>query len=143
MKTIRVVHYLNQFFGQLGGEDTANVPPKVVEGPVGFGATLAGLSEDRVKVVRTVICGDNFAAENLEELQKQVLEWVGSAAPDLFLAGPAFGAGRYGTACGVLCSAVQKKLGIPAWVDLWGPDVNHDWPWWRRQMPYFLEKLGI
>ncbi len=38
---------------------------------------------------------------------------------------------------------ILKKLGIPAWVDLWGPDVNHDWPWWRRQMPYFLEKLGI
>ena len=29
---------------------------------------------------------------------------------------------------------------IPAWVDLWGPDVNHDWPWWQKQMVYFLEK---
>ena len=114
MKTIRVVHYINQFFGQLGGEDTANVPPRVVEGPVGFGATLAGLSGGRIQVVRTVICGDNFAAENLEELQRQVLEWVVEAAPDLFLAGPAFGAGRYGTACGVLCAAVHKTLGIPA-----------------------------
>jgi len=114
MKTIRVVHYINQFFGQLGGEDTANVPPRVVEGPVGFGATLAALSDGRVQVVRTVICGDNFAAENLEELQRQVLEWVGETAPDLFVAGPAFGAGRYGTACGVLCAAVRKKLGIPA-----------------------------
>ncbi|NJD61661.1 MAG: transposase [Deltaproteobacteria bacterium] len=27
---------------------------------------------------------------------------------------------------------------IWAWVDIWGHDVNHDWPWWRRQMPYFL-----
>jgi len=31
--------------------------------------------------------------------------------------------------------------GIPAWIDLWGHDVNHDWPWWRRQLPYFLGKL--
>lgn len=31
---------------------------------------------------------------------------------------------------------------IPAWVDIWGHDVAHDWPWWRIQMPYFLEKLG-
>ncbi|MDD3948319.1 MAG: hypothetical protein PHT43_02510, partial [Anaerolineaceae bacterium] len=30
---------------------------------------------------------------------------------------------------------------IPAWVDYWGYDVNHDWPWWRRQLPYFLGKL--
>ncbi len=30
---------------------------------------------------------------------------------------------------------------IPSWVDIWGPDVHHDWPWWHRQLPYFLEKL--
>jgi len=34
-----------------------------------------------------------------------------------------------------------EKKRIPAWVDLWGYDVNHDWPWWRKQLPYFLEKL--
>ena len=33
----------------------------------------------------------------------------------------------------------EKK--IPAWIDLWGFDVAHDWPWWRKQMPYFLSKL--
>jgi len=27
---------------------------------------------------------------------------------------------------------------IPAWIDLWGKDVTHDWPWWRQQLPYFL-----
>lgn len=27
---------------------------------------------------------------------------------------------------------------IPAWVDFWGADVAHDWPWWRRQLPYYL-----
>ena len=40
MNTIRVVHYLNQFFGQLGGEEMASLPPRVVDGPVGFGSTL-------------------------------------------------------------------------------------------------------
>lgn len=30
---------------------------------------------------------------------------------------------------------------IPNWFDFWGYDVNHDWPWWRKQLPYFLEKL--
>ncbi len=30
---------------------------------------------------------------------------------------------------------------IPAWIDLWGYDVNHDWPWWRKQLPYFLGEL--
>ncbi len=27
---------------------------------------------------------------------------------------------------------------IPAWVDFWGYDVAHDWPWWRKQLPYYL-----
>lgn len=30
---------------------------------------------------------------------------------------------------------------IPAWIDLWGYDVNHDWPWWRVQFPYFVERV--
>ncbi len=33
--------------------------------------------------------------------------------------------------------ALEAK-GIPCWVDFWGYDVGHDWPWWRLQMPYFL-----
>ena len=33
--------------------------------------------------------------------------------------------------------------GVPCWIDIWGQDVSHDWPWWRRQMPYFLHHLGL
>lgn len=36
----------------------------------------------------------------------------------------------------VLC---QK--GIPAWIDYWGYDVDHDWPWWRKQWRYFLDRV--
>ncbi|WP_422487034.1 esterase family protein [Gudongella sp. DL1XJH-153] len=36
---------------------------------------------------------------------------------------------------------ILKSKGIPAWVDYWGQDVNHDWPWWRIQMQYFLKEL--
>lgn len=35
---------------------------------------------------------------------------------------------------------LDEKL-IPAWIDLWGYDVNHNWPWWRKQLPYFLSKI--
>ena len=34
-----------------------------------------------------------------------------------------------------------REKSIPAWVDVWGEDVNHDWPWWYRQMSYFLGNL--
>ena len=30
---------------------------------------------------------------------------------------------------------------IPAWIDFWGKDVNHDWPWWKIQFPYFIDEL--
>ena len=34
----RVVCYLNQFFGQLGGEDKAGVGPQIMHGSCGIGA---------------------------------------------------------------------------------------------------------
>jgi esterase/lipase superfamily enzyme len=36
---------------------------------------------------------------------------------------------------------IFREKQIPARVDFWGEDVNHDWPWWYRQMCFFLEKL--
>ncbi len=37
--------------------------------------------------------------------------------------------------------ACLREKAIPARVDYWGPDVNHDWPWWYRQMNHFLTAL--
>ncbi len=37
--------------------------------------------------------------------------------------------------------SVFREKGIHAWCDFWGYDVNHDWPWWFRQMRYFLPKM--
>lgn len=36
---------------------------------------------------------------------------------------------------------VLDARSIPAWIDFWGYDVSHDWPWWRRQIEYFLATL--
>ena len=33
---------------------------------------------------------------------------------------------------------VLGEKGIEHWADYWGYDVNHDWPWWRKQLPYFM-----
>jgi esterase/lipase superfamily enzyme len=38
---------------------------------------------------------------------------------------------------------ILDAKGVPAWIDFWGHDVDHDWPWWRVQMPYFLGKLNL
>ena len=37
---------------------------------------------------------------------------------------------------------ILEQKQVPAWIDLWGYDVNHDWPWWRKQLPYFLEEMA-
>ena len=34
-----------------------------------------------------------------------------------------------------------REKGVRAWCDFWGYDVNHDWPWWFKQMRYFLPFL--
>jgi len=39
--------------------------------------------------------------------------------------------------------AILAAKGIPAVVDYWGHDVNHDWPWWRKMLPHYLEVLGV
>jgi esterase/lipase superfamily enzyme len=36
---------------------------------------------------------------------------------------------------------ILQEKGVPAWIDVWGHDVAHDWPWWRKMIPYFLEHL--
>ena len=36
---------------------------------------------------------------------------------------------------------VLVEKGIPAWVDYWGYDVSHDWPWWFKQVAYFVPDL--
>ena len=40
-----------------------------------------------------------------------------------------------------LLKDILDSKGVPAWIDFWGSDVDHDWPWWRVQMPYFLSSL--
>ena len=34
-----------------------------------------------------------------------------------------------------------REKGINVWVDYWGHDVSHDWPWWYKQVAYFMPKL--
>jgi betaine reductase len=109
---MRVVHYLNQFFGGIGGEDQAGASLRERDGAVGPGLLLEQLLGKGNTVVRTLICGDNYAVEHQEELVASVVAKVRDARADLFVAGPCFDAGRYGAAAGALCAAVQSELGI-------------------------------
>jgi glycine reductase len=113
-RKLKVVHYLNQFFGQIGGEEKADTEPLKKEGAVGPGLLFQQMLDQDAEIVGTVICGDNHFNENLETAKEAVLELINGFSPDLLLAGPAFNAGRYGTACGAVCEMVAERLAIPA-----------------------------
>ena len=108
-----IVYYINQFFGKIGGEEKANIKPILKEEPIGPGLQLKNLMGDEVNII-TVICGDSYFAENPEEASTKIIELISEFDIDLFIAGPAFNAGRYGIACGNISQVVQKEFNIPA-----------------------------
>lgn len=111
---MRIVHYLNQFFAGIGGEDKAGTPPQSKTGSAGPGRLLQQMLASDAEVVGTVICGDGLFADRMEETAPAVLRLIAEFKPDVVIAGPAFNAGRYGLACGRVCADVEQKLKIPA-----------------------------
>lgn len=115
MAKLKVVHYINQFFAQIGGEEKADYPVELRVGEiVGPGMALTQNFKDDAEIIATIICGDSYFNENLESAKAEILAMVKEQAPDVFIAGPAFNAGRYGVACGTIAAAVQEELGIPS-----------------------------
>ena len=112
----RIVHYLNQFFGGVGGEEKADCEPFTIQGPQGPGRLLEKLFREEnadVEIVATVVCGDSYFADHQENVLRELIPLIRGYHPDLVVAGPAFNAGRYGMACGAICSSLEP-LGIPA-----------------------------
>ena len=109
----RIVHYVNQFFGGIGGEDKADTPLQVREGPVGPGRAIQQVVGAQGSVVATLISGDDYVAEREDEAGAAIREALERHRPDLVLAGPAFDSGRYGLGCALTCRVAQS-LGIAA-----------------------------
>ena len=110
---LRVVHFLNQFFAGIGGEDMANIPPRLQEGSVGSGRPLQQVLTDEGTIVATLICGDNYLSDAPDKAFAAIIAMLQELKPDVLIAGPAFESGRYGLACAAVCKAAQQ-IGIPA-----------------------------
>ena len=123
--SFKVVHYINQFFANIGGEEMAHVAPELREGFVGPGMALNTAWKGEAEIVKTVVCGDSYFAEHEKEAKEQILAWVKAEKPDLFIAGPAFNAGRYGYACATICAAVQEE-GIPVLTGMYEENPGAD-----------------
>ena len=111
--TPRVVHYINQFFAGLGGEEAANRPVEVHRDPIGAARGLIAELGAKASVVGTIVAGDNYMNDQREAARAAVREAFDALRPDVVVAGPAFEAGRYGLACAEVCRVAVAR-GIPA-----------------------------
>ncbi len=109
----KIIYYVNQFFGQVGGEDKAGMSPLVKDEKVGAAMGFDQLMGDEAEVVSTIICGDNYFNENNEEAVRFIIDAISERNPDIVVAGPAFNAGRYGMACAGIAKVVADELKIP------------------------------
>jgi glycine reductase len=120
---MRIVHYMNQFFAGIGGEEKADTSPNKKAEIIGPGRLLQQMMGKDGEIVGTVICGDGRFADRMEETAPQVLQLIGELKPDMVVAGPAFNAGRYGLACGRVCLDAEQQLKIPAITGMYPENV--------------------
>ena len=113
MSSLRVVHYLNQFFTGIGGEDQANLPVQIRDGAIGPGRLLQQELGDQARIVATIVAGDNYLNEQRDEALGAIRKALEEIRPSVIVAGPAFDAGRYGLACGEVCK-LAGSMGIAA-----------------------------
>lgn len=112
----KAICYINQFYAGIGGEEKADIGLNIFEGAKGPGIGLEKLWDGKIEIVKTISCGDNYI-NNEEHFKKawiEIKEIIEEIKPDIFIAGPAFNAGRYGVACAKLCDYVRKNLNIPS-----------------------------
>ncbi|MCY4515312.1 MAG: glycine/betaine/sarcosine/D-proline family reductase selenoprotein B, partial [Candidatus Tectomicrobia bacterium] len=88
-EAIRIVHYLNQFFGGIGGEEKAYEPVQVRREPVGPGRALQAALGDQATIVGTLMAGDNYFTEELQSAKPSVETFLDELRPDAVIAGPA------------------------------------------------------
>ena len=112
VQKIHVMHYLNQYFAGIGGEDKADIPPDFSKVPLGPGKRLQTLLKDGAEIVVTAYCGDNYFNEHRDEALSVISEVAKEHNVDIVVAGPAFVAGRYGFACIEVCRYLSVTYGL-------------------------------
>jgi len=104
---MKIVHYVNQFFAGIGGEDSAGTGPEMRDGATGPGRKLASLLGDEHEIVATAICGDDYAASHAD-FAADIVKQAREHNAEMIVAGPAFTSGRYGMACARVAAAASE-----------------------------------
>lgn len=130
----KAIHYINQFFAGIGGEDKADYGPHISEGTIGPAIAMNELLD--AEISHTIVCGDNFMASREKEAVEIILGFLEDKDFDIFIAGPAFQAGRYGFACGTICKAVKEKFNVPVITSM--HEENPGVEMFKKDMPVFI-----
>lgn len=119
--SLKAVHYINQFYAGIGGETMADTGFGILEEKKGPALGLEQLWKGEMTISRIVYCGDNYVNtdEKYESVKEQLARVIREEQPDVFIAGPAFNAGRYGVACAKVCDYVRSELGVPSVTCMW------------------------
>ena len=64
MEKIRVVHYINQFFANIGGEEMADIKPIIKEGAIGPGIALQNNLKENYQICNFKILKGANPAKN-------------------------------------------------------------------------------
>ena len=130
----KAIHYINQFFAGIGGEDKADYAPQISEGVIGPAMAMNELLD--AEITHTIVCGDNFMGSREKEAVEIILGFLEDKEFDIFIAGPAFQAGRYGFACGTICKAVKERFNVPVITSM--HEENPGVEMFRKDMPIFI-----
>ena len=84
---LRVVHYINQFFGGMGGEEAANVGVSLTPGTVGASRALQHALGQQGTVIGTLIAGDNYVNEQHDAAMAAITAHLRALQPDVVMAG--------------------------------------------------------
>lgn len=121
MGKLRAVYYINQFYAGMGGEEMADTGLHILDEKKGPALGIEPMWNDEMEVVKVLVCGDNYINTDVkyEEILPTIKKEIEESKPDVFIAGPAFNAGRYGVACAKICDYVRRELGIPSVTGMW------------------------
>ena len=92
---------------------------------------LKGYSDDNAFFNNPAWYLPGLGGDNLQKLQ--------TACKILILTGQ--GAYEAPDASRFLSQLLHSKA-IPHFLDIWGHDVSHDWPWWLKMLPYSIDRMG-
>ncbi len=148
---MKIIHYINQFFAGIGGEDKADQAPFIRSELIGPAVALnAMVAPNGGAVTHTIVCGDNFMGSRTEEAVETILGFLRDKEFDLTAAALMACCLVIGPTREILCNLVEGLgqyiqtfpasaletgafSGQERWYSTW---TIFYWAWWIAWAPF-------